>query len=332
MSPLRARASARFQPSYLPDGSSWLDSCVLIGVSKAIEEVRARCAEFGPAPFPVFVSGESGTGKSIVAGLIHKHSGLGPFVEFIGGEVPESLVEAELFGSVEGIYTDAPERDGVICQADGGTLFLDELQDLPINALRALRAFLDDRGVRKLGGAKRLRPGVRVIVGAIRSLGEMLGEGSLSVDLAARLYGAEIRIPPLRERREDIWVMAEHFLRDVARRCNAQSHGFSNEAVGRLESRNWIGNGRELERAVQVGFYMARGDVIQPRHLPQPIDSCWRLDGVGPTHEESLTAALLRTGGNVAQTARELGIDPTTVRHAARKFGLDLRAIRSQRQ
>ena len=256
----------------------------LVGISDHIEELRARCAALGPLPCPVVITGETGTGKGLVARLLHKHSGqTGPFVQRGAGETDSTLLQDDLFGHVRGAYTGASERRrGLLGTADGGTFFLDELQDLPMKVQRALLLFLDGSGYAPLGSDRRVQPEVRLISAAQRPLGELVAEGLLRLDLLYRLRQVTIVLRPLRERPEDIGPIAEAVLRrHPTGGSGSACPTLAARTLALLERHPWPGNVRELENAVESAAWAAHGeDRIEPEHLPE-----WFFEerGAGPT-------------------------------------------------
>jgi len=307
----------------------------LVGVSDHIVRLRAWCAAVGPLPCRVAITGETGTGKGLVARLLHTHSGRkGPFVRRGTGETASTLLQDDLFGHVRGAYTGATERRrGLLETADGGTLFLDELQDLSMEGQRALLLFLDGHGFAPLGSDRRVQPEVRLIAAAQRPLGELVEEGLLRRDLLYRLRQATIGLRPLRERPEDVgpitaWVLRRH----CARNPDGMGPRLSTRTLALLERHPWPGNVRELENAVESAAFSAHGEeTVEPEHLPE-----WFYEelGTGPrlgaVRESELEAALRATSGNVEAAARRMGLSSKTVRRRVAFGGLNLAAIRGE--
>jgi DNA-binding NtrC family response regulator len=307
----------------------------LVGVSDHVVELRAWCAAVGPVPCRVVITGETGTGKGLVAQLLHTHSGrTGPFVQRGAGESAPTLLQDNLFGHVRGAFTGATERRrGLLETADGGTLFLDELQDLSMDGQRALLVFLDGRGFAPQGSDRRIHPEVRVIAAAQRPLGELVEEGLLRRDLLYRLRQMTIVLQPLRERPEDIRPLAEAVLRrHPTRGPDGAWPSLAARTLALLERHPWPGNVRELGNAVECAAFAALGaGAIEPEHLP---DWFYEELSTGPqlcaVTERGLEATLRATSGNVAAAVRRMGLSSKTVRRRVAAGGLDLAAIRRE--
>jgi two-component system response regulator HydG len=281
----------------------------------------------------VLIQGESGTGKELVARAIHDRSArrAGPFVAVNCAALPETLLESELFGYEKGAFTGAAGRkEGRFELADGGTLFLDEVADLaPVTQPKILRV-LQEGEFERLGGTRTQRVDVRVVTATNQDLGQMVRERRFREDLYYRLNVITINVPPLRERREDIRVLALHFLRLYATKNNRRLEGLSDEAVRRLEAYQWPGNVRELENVMERAVVLARGTAVEVGDLPEEIA------GAAPLPEGVLTvrigtplaeveqrlhdATLQATKGDKSLAARLLGIDRTTVARKLRRW------------
>ena len=307
----------------------------LVGVSEHIVRLRAWCAAIGPTPCRVAITGETGTGKGLVARLLHRYSArAGSFIQRGAGETAPSLLQDELFGHVRGAFTGATERRvGLLEAADGGTLFLDELQDLSTGVQCALLLFLDGYGFAPLGSYRRIQPEVRLISAAQRPLGELVEEGLLRQDLMYRLRQVTIVLRPLRERPEDVEPIAESVLRrHPSRGPDGACPRLSARTLALLVPHPWPGNVRELAAAVDTAAWMALGgETIEPEHLPE-----WFFEemGEGPrlgaAGESGVEAALRATSGNVAAAARRMGVCSKTVRRRIASGGFDLAAIRRE--
>ena len=328
-------APSRSVLTVLPGASLSTAPAEPVGVSAHIVRLRASCAAVGRWPCRVVITGETGTGKGLVARLLHQYSArAGPFIQRGAGEAAPSLLQDDLFGHVRGAYTGATERRvGLLEAADGGTFFLDELQDLSAEAQPALLLFLDGHGFAPLGSYRRIQPEVRLISAAQRPLGELVEEGLLRRDLLYRLRQATIALRPLRERPEDIGPIAESVLRrHRTAGCDGGCPRLSARTLALLERHPWPGNVRELESAVDVAAYAAHGEeTIEPEHLPE-----WFFEelGTGPrpgaVREREVEAALRATQGNVEAAARRMGVSSKTVRRRIASSGLDLAAIRRE--
>jgi DNA-binding NtrC family response regulator len=300
----------------------------LVGVSAAVEELRALAARVAASTASVLITGESGCGKEVLARWLHAHSprAAGPFVAINCAALPDSLVESELFGYDRGAFTGAVEaKPGLFEQANGGTLFLDEVTEVaPLLQAKLLRA-LQDRTTRRLGSLRPVRLDVRVVAASNLDPAAALRDGRLREDLYYRLRVVELRIPPLRERPEDLGPLCRHFF---ARFAAAGAHRFRDaglDALEAMEAYPWPGNVRELENAVERATVLALpadGDVLPLHLLPDevraaappaaaPSPAGARLDLAGATRRlrrRYLAEALRRSGGNKSEAARLLGI------------------------
>lgn len=315
----------------------------LIGNSRKMQEVYNRATGVAGTSSTVLIVGESGTGKELTARAIHDRSQRagGPFVAVNCSAIPESLIESELFGHLRGAFTGATStRQGLFENADGGTLFLDEIGDLPpLAQVKVLRA-LQEGEIRRVGSDETRIVDVRVITATNVDLRERISEGKFRQDLFYRLSVVEVALPPLRERIEDIPILAYHFLRKHADASRSEVTRISPEALADLQSRSWPGNVRELENAIQHAIVFCRGPIIIPADLPQPGSpdetQLGPTSGVGSTlvdlpyrlakeraleeFEQSYFSALLnRTGGNVSEAARQAGLDRSNFRRALRR-------------
>lgn len=294
-------------------------------VSKAMEQVASLISRAARSEATVLITGETGTGKDLIARLIHFSSGrsAGPFMAVNLPSIPETLVESELFGAEKGAYTDARERKiGKFEAADGGTLFLDEIGDLsPAVQVKLLR-FLQDREFYRLGSTKPLKSDVRIIAATNRNLEKLVSEEKFRADLYYRLNVIRIDVPPLRERKEDIALLVDHFIREYSRREKKNIRGISAEALDLLMKHNFPGNVRELENAVERAVIFAEGEIITRADLPVflEIKSEQQLAGQEGESSKPLTdkvreleireirRALEKSGGVKSRAARLLGI------------------------
>ena len=318
-----------------PGPSTPSEAADLVGVSDHVVRLRAWCAVTGPLPRRVVITGETGTGKGLVARLLHAHSArAGPFVQRGAGETAPTLLLDDLFGHVRGAFTGATERQvGLLEAAHGGTLFLDELQDLAAEAQRPLLLFLDGQGFALLGSHRRIQPEVRLISAAQRPLRDLVDEGLLRRDLLYRLRQATVVLLPLRERAEDVEPIAESVLRrHPARGTDGACPRLSARTVALLVRHPWPGNVRELEDAVDAAAWAAqREEAIEPEHLPE-----WFFEemDVGPragaARGGQVEAALRATRGNVEAAARRIGVCSKTVRRRIAASALDRAAIRRE--
>jgi len=316
----------------------------LVGSSAAMRALQRTLASLRHNESTVLITGESGTGKELVAAALHAASPrrAGPFVPVDCGALPESIIESELFGHERGAFTGAVGAAGLFRLASGGTLFLDEIGEIPLAVQAKLLRALQTREVRPLGGGAALPVDIRVIGATNRDLAEMVAAGRFRQDLFYRLDVVRLALPPLRERREDVPLLAQHFL-EKHRRPDSPVLGFEPEAVAALAARDWPGNVRELENAVESALALARGERLAlpdftlpgPRRAAAAPDAEPGLPLSLDAYERAvLERALRESGGDATQAARRLGIGRSTfyrklARHGipvARRSGAELPA------
>jgi len=287
-----------------------------------------------PTSATVLIRGESGTGKELIAKAIHHASdrARGPFVAINCGALPETLLESELFGHVRGAFTGASgTKKGLFEEADGGTLLLDEIGEMaPSLQVKLLRA-LQSGEIRPVGSTQAITVDVRVVAATNRDLEQLIRQGGFREDLFYRLNVIPVTLPPLRERREDIPLLAEHFLGRAAQRLG-RSLRLGPAAVDRLLRYPWPGNVRELENAIERAAILARDQTIEPDDLPPHVTGGVIL-GPAPGLEREHTLAeaerahiiqtLERCGGNHSRAAEMLGIGRTTLWRKLKEYGLD---------
>jgi two-component system, NtrC family, response regulator AtoC len=302
-------------------------------MARRLDEVRLIASS--PVPM-VLVLGESGTGKQAIARMLHEQSAraAGPFVELNCSAIPDNLVESELFGHERGAFSDARERKpGLVEIADGGTLFLDEIGDMGLAAQAKVLTFLEQRTFRRIGGTTSRRVDARVVAATNRDLEAMVAARTLREDLYYRLNAITVRLPPLRERREDIRPLAEHFLAESARELSRRYTAIAPEALSLLERYPWPGNVRELRSTITRAVLLHDGDTLMAEQLPvelvsaalkaPPDEPAARAAGRAiPTLEEMELAHIRRVleicGGNRTLAAQRLGITRQTL---AKKIG-----------
>ena len=262
----------------------------LIGESPEMLEIYKLIGQIAPSDVSILIQGESGTGKELVARAIHDNSGRrkGPFLAVNCASIPETLLESELFGYEKGAFTGAVERRaGKLEQCDGGSIFLDEIADMsPAIQSKVLRV-LEGHEFYRLGGNKGIKVNVRVITATNKSLVRCVKEGTFRVDLFYRLKMAAIYLPPLRERRGDIPLLAHYFLQKFSSQFNRQIRGISPQAMEALKDYPWPGNVRELENNLQTAVILAKGDVLLPEYFP--INQEEGRTAPGPDFEDSFT-------------------------------------------
>ncbi len=247
-----------------------------IGNSPAIQQVLQIVERVADTRTTVLITGESGTGKELIARMLHEKSSRanGPFVAVSCAAIPETLLEVELFGAVKGAYTGAEtDRIGKFEAANGGTLFLDEIGDIPPLIQVKLLRVLQEREIERLGSNKPIPVDVRLVAATNRDLEQAVQSGSFRADLFYRLQVVHIHLPPLRERREDIPLLVEHFIQKYAKENNRALQAVSPDALAILQAYSWPGNVRELENAIESAVVLAPPDatVLLPDHLPPQL-------------------------------------------------------------
>ena len=308
-----------------------------VGRNRSFMEVLKLAETVAPTDSTVLITGESGTGKEILARYIHALSERegGPFVSINCGALPETLLESELFGHVKGAFTGAVrDKVGLLVAAKGGTFFLDEVGEMsPALQVKMLRA-LQEREVVPVGATEPVPIDVRIIAATNRDLEQEIRRGTFRSDLYYRLNVITLHLPPLRERRDDIPLLTEHFLRVLAERAGAsQPLKVSPEAMEALQSYDWPGNVRELENALERAAVLCQGDVLTPGELParvverQPEPLVSEKPPANPTLEVIERAyiywVLKAEGGNKARAAEVLGIDPSTLYRKLNRYGMN---------
>ena len=295
----------------------------IIGNSTAIREVFSMISRVSKTEANVLITGESGTGKELVARAIHYHSlkAGGPFIPLDCTTIPEELVESELFGHEKGAFTCAYENKlGLIEMANGGTIFLDEIGDLDFSLQKKLLRFLQEKEFFRVGGKKTVKVDARVIASTNRELEEAVEKGEFRKDLFYRLNVIRIQMPPLRERKEDIRLIAKHFLDAFSGRNRKDILGFSEEVLRILEKYDWPGNVRELENTVERAVILCPYDHIEVESLPQKLKPAEGDPGAGeeldlPSLERRvILKALEKTSWNQSAAAVLLGISRKSLR------------------
>ncbi len=304
----------------------------MVGSSVAMQEIYDVVDRISNASPTVFIQGESGTGKEILARVIHRNSDLGdrPFIPVNCGAIAEGLLESELFGHLRGAFTGAvKDKIGLFEAADGGTIFLDEIAEMSSAVQVKLLRVLQERTVRPVGGTAETEVSVRVIAATNRDVDAAVKEGALREDLFYRLNVVAITLPPLRARREDIPLLANHFVSKFNAISGRKIIGIEPEAMELLLGYHWPGNVRQLENAVERAFALGTGDVIGVSDLPQemkgstPVSSKKSREFNLLENEKVLiTGALSRTLGNKADAARMLGINLSTLYRKMKKYRL----------
>lgn len=295
----------------------------MVGKSAAMQHLLSEIALVAPSEATVLIHGDSGTGKELVARAIHASSARRekPLVALNCAALNESLLESELFGHEKGAFTGADKRrEGRFVEADGGTLFLDEIGDIsPMMQVRLLRA-IQEREVQRVGSNQTISVDVRLIAATHRDLAEEVNAGRFRQDLYYRLNVVAIEVPSLRQRREDIPLLADHFLQRFAERNRKAVKGFTPLAMDLLIHYDWPGNIRELENAVERAVVLLTGEYISERELPLaiastpiPLAQSQDIQPLVEVEKEVILAALEKTGGNKTEAARQLGITRKTL-------------------
>jgi DNA-binding NtrC family response regulator len=309
----------------------------IIGESPAMQRVFEIVQQVAPSRVTVLITGETGTGKELIAHAIHNLSPRknGPFVAVHAAALPTALLESELFGHEKGAFTGAVERRmGRFELADGGTLFLDEIGELePAMQVKILRV-LEERAFERVGGQKTISTDVRLVAATNRDLKKMVHEGKFRDDLFYRLSVVTVELPPLRHRREDIPLLVRSFLEEFNRENGKQVRELTPEALNVLMAYDWPGNVRELRNAVEQMVVLARGDRLTLRDVPAPIRGGADLTkisvvrpGATMTVEEAerqlIVQALKETNGNRTAAAQKIGMSRRTLHRKLKKYELE---------
>ena len=321
----------------------------IVWASPAMKEVMAQVDQVAASETRVCIRGETGTGKELIARTLHEKSRRreGPFISLNCAAVPSELMETELFGHEKGSFTGAASRHtGKFEQADHGTLFLDEIGDMPLTMQAKLLRVLEEGEIERVGGDKPFHVDVRVVVATHRNLEEQVRQGTFREDLYHRIFVFPIVLPPLRERREDIRVLAEHFVRQFGELNHWKSKVFSPEAIAELERYAWPGNVRELRNVIERVLLFETRDEIQGataiRALPQSAESseagATGFSGalargilsqrVEAFERETILAVLKDQRHHMTNTAKALGLERSHLYKKCQQLGIDLRAIR----
>ena len=302
----------------------------MLGTSPRIQEVFASIRKVATVDAPVLILGESGTGKELAAHAVHRLGprASGPFVPINCGAIPEALLESELFGHEKGSFTGAhAQRRGRIETAHGGTLFLDEIGELPTALQVKLLRFLQDHKVERIGGRATIAVDVRVVTATNADLPKLLAEGRFREDLYYRIGVVTLQLPPLRDREDDVVLIAETFVRRYAAEAGRKLTGFTRDAIAAIRAHAWPGNVRELENRARRAAVMAEGPRISAADLELERGATSARQGLrelrAGLERDTIKAALKRNRGNISQTATELGISRPTLYGLLSKFGIE---------
>lgn len=321
----------------LVEGSKRLDR--LIGESAEMLRIKGIIARAATSSATVLITGESGTGKEVVAREIHGQSNVkdGPFIPINIGGVPENLLESELFGYEKGAFTGASARKiGMFELASGGTLFLDEIGDMPLSLQVKILRVLQEKKMTRLGGTETIPINARIVAATNKNLEEMVKDGSFREDLFYRLNVVRIEIPPLRERREDIPLLAAYIIKKLSRDMSSRITGFTPEAVEMLKNHNFYGNVRELENIIERAMIFSDSETIDVKDLDlrssvsrdmekkedlRPLSDAKSLRDL---ERDAIVAALHRWEGNRTKASEELGISRRTLISKIKEYGINL--------
>jgi DNA-binding NtrC family response regulator len=302
---------------------------VMIADSPAMQPVLQVIARVGPSDANVLITGESGVGKGLIARALHAASlrAVRPFVTVNTGGLSESLFESELFGHVKGAFTDAKaDRVGRFELAENGTLFLDEIANVPLSQQAKLLRAIETGEFERVGSSRTRRVDLRLISATNADLRAEVAAGRFREDLLFRLNTVEIQVPPLRQRREDVGLLATHFLRQHCQRYRKCLGVFEPAAMQLLLSHTWPGNVRELDHAVERAVLMAQGEAIRATDLAlrQPREGSSRIEDMSLEDVEAflIKKALARFGGNVTQAAHTLGLSRSALYRRLQRYGL----------
>ena len=286
----------------------------------------------------VLLTGESGTGKELIARAIHYNSTRSekPFVAVNCGAIPENLLESELFGHVKGAFTDAhKDKKGLFEETDDGTLFLDEISELPFQLQVKLLRILQEEEVRRLGDNKSIKVDVRIIAATLKNLSQEVEKGDFRADLFYRLNVLPIDIPPLRERKEDIPLLVDHFIQKYNGKLGTNIQGITKDALNELLKCNWSGNVRELENTLERAMVLGESDRIENVDVPPKIGEAEEFAGASIPHDELsikktsqvierhlITKALKKTSGNRTQAAKLLEISHRALLYKIKEYAI----------
>lgn len=302
--------------------------------SKEMRDVVRTIERIAPSDVTVLITGESGSGKEVIADLVHAFSprSKNRIIKINCAALPRELIESELFGSVKGAFTGAhSDREGLFRQAEGGTLFLDEISEMPVDTQSKLLRVLQDQEVRPVGGKTAYKTNCRIVAATNRRPEEAIKDGKLREDLYYRISAISVHLPPLRERREDIMPLANAFLKRFASQANRVLRGYSPAAVERLTNFDWPGNVRQLQNEVQRAVLLCEGDQIEAQDLSvaksRSVEEDTQdtnftlLEGV---ERNAIVQMLKETGGNKLETAKRLGIGRQTLYNKIKAYGIDV--------
>jgi Nif-specific regulatory protein len=312
----------------------------IVGTSGAMKQVYDQVSQVARSNATVLLRGESGTGKELVAGAIHYNSlrSKGPYIKVNCAALPDTLVESELFGYERGAFTGAEKlRKGRFEQAHGGTLFLDEIGDLPPQTQVKLLRAIQEREIQRLGGTETVKTNIRLITATNKNLEDLVARGQFREDLYYRLNVFTIYLPPLRERKSDILLLAEHFLEKYEKEHGKTVRRISTPAIDMLAAYHFPGNVRELENAIERAVLVCDSNVIHGHHLPPTLQTA-EISGtetnatlasaVAAFERDLIVDTLKSTSGVAARAASRLGTTERILNYKIRKYGIDARRFK----
>ncbi len=310
----------------------------LIGNNPRMQQIWETICATASSDASVLIEGESGTGKEVIARAFHSESkrSSGPFISINCAAIPQELIESELFGCVRGAFTGAANgRRGLIEGAEGGTLFLDEIGEMPPPLQAKLLRVLQERSLRRLGGVQEIQVDFRLICATNRDVDESISDGGLRGDLFYRISTIRIKVPPLRERLDDLSLIVECFAQRHGTKYEKPIVGISEEALRILEAYPWPGNVRELENVIEHAVIFCRNGQIVPENLPEEIRAVpsngTRSESDGPNlsdltmqqiERRAIEQALNRTGGNIKRASEILGVHRQTMYRKLKSYGI----------
>ena len=303
----------------------------ILGTSPQIRELIGKAERIADSRLSVIITGETGTGKELFAKAIHFNSprSAKPFVAVNCSAIPETIFESEMFGIEKGVATGVEARIGKIQQAQGGTLFLDEVGEMPLQLQAKLLRVLEERTLERVGSRTAIPVDLRIIAATNRDLTKEIAKGSFREDLYYRLNGVTLRIPPLRERKGDIDLIARQFLEKWGRSCGRPPMRIAKEALERLRGYAWPGNVRELDNEIERAVALAYGDIITMTDLSDPLQQQTALPTSGgrsllkDSEKQLIEQALKEAKGNKTQAAERLGMSREGLRKKLKRLGME---------
>ena len=331
---IELRRESRRLASKLEHGAGFGD---FVGTSKSMRELYELISSIANSDAPVIITGESGTGKELAARTIHELSprSKGPFIAVNASAIPENLMESEMFGHERGAFTGATGvRSGCFELANRGTLFLDEIAEMPAVLQPKLLRVLEDRKVRRVGGSQEFQVDLRVLAATNTEPRRAVESGKLRQDLLYRLNVFTVALPPLRERKMDIPLLAHAFIREFNAKHNSKVEACRNETVELLQEYSWPGNVRELRNIMERAVILTKGSWIEPTHLPPYLPGSPAAEPgskivlpIGVTaaevEKELILKTLRLTGNNKTEAARQLGLDVKTIRNKLKTYDIN---------